>query len=154
MYANKPVTLTRLIGPLCLAVACLFSSLALAADSNLTPVQSEVKRLRLLFETDQLGAIKQLKELQQGLPPDTTMDDRRTVLAALVNLSTNVGQIEAARKANADLRAFGEQNHDARASVMASNYQARLLQNEGKLEEARVEIEQALRLAQLVNDKE
>ncbi|HEY8025181.1 MAG TPA: hybrid sensor histidine kinase/response regulator [Burkholderiaceae bacterium] len=119
----------------------------------MTLLQSEAGRLKDLFETDQPGATRQLTELKKRLTADTAQDDRRAVLEALVYMSINSGQNEAAQKFNGELAESGIRYHDEFASALAANYQARMLQAEGKFAEAKIEVERALQIANRLNDR-
>ncbi|MFZ6846333.1 ATP-binding protein [Undibacterium sp. RuTC16W] len=92
-------------------------------------------------------------ELQQHLPPDASQDDRRIVLSYLVELSITVGKVDDAVKNNTTLRAFGLQYHDDLAIALALYHQTRMLQIEGKQEDAIAAIKQTLYIAGRVNDK-
>jgi tetratricopeptide (TPR) repeat protein len=108
----------------------------------------------MLFETDQRAALDQLNALLQHLPSNALQGDRRLVLEQLISSSINAGRKEDALKFNDDLKVFGNRFHDARALALASNFEARMLQNDGKVDEAAIEIERALSLSQDANDKE
>jgi len=154
MRITNSAIIGRMARALCLASLGFFSSLSLATEPVSIPTQTEVSRLHMLFETDQRAALDQLNALLQHLPSNASPGDRRLVLEQLISSSINAGRKEDALKFNDDLKTFGNRFQDARALALASNFEARMLQNDGKLEEAAIEIERALSLSQDANDKE
>ncbi|HSY26920.1 MAG TPA: tetratricopeptide repeat protein, partial [Burkholderiaceae bacterium] len=109
--------------------------------------------LQDMAETQQDESLKQLIALLKNLPADADPADRREALEAVIAMYISTGQQKEAGKLNLDLAALGVRYNDDRANAMALNYQASLLQDEGKLDEAAKVIEQALLIAKRVNEK-
>ncbi|PRC94246.1 tetratricopeptide repeat-containing diguanylate cyclase [Solimicrobium silvestre] len=130
---------------------CFWATTSYAIDANPTPVQAEINRLVDLSETQKEESLKQLIALQNQLPADAKLEDQRDALIGLIDLYIKNEQSVPARKQNADLSALGVRYHDNWSSAMALNFQAVFLQNDGKLDQAKETIEQALLLAKNVN---
>jgi diguanylate cyclase (GGDEF)-like protein len=138
----------------CLSAALLcLSSLNTYATDEPSPIQAEIMLLQDMAETQQDESLKQLIALLKNLPADADPADRREALEAVIAMYISTGQQKEAGKLNLDLAALGVRYNDDRANAMALNYQASLLQDEGKLDEAAKVIEQALLIAKRVNEK-
>jgi diguanylate cyclase (GGDEF)-like protein len=123
------------------------------ADTEPTPVQAEIMLLQDMSETRKDEALKQLSELLYKLPTDTSSDDRREAMAALIAMYINNGQHDEAAKLNNELDALATRYHDDRASALNLNFRASLLQDAGKLDDAAAVIEQALLISKRFDDK-
>jgi diguanylate cyclase (GGDEF)-like protein len=135
------------------ALLCLYAVGLRAAETAPTPIQAKIMQLQDLSETQRDESLKQLVALLKNLPADAAPDDRREALAAVIAMYIRTGQPSEASKLNAELGALGARYHDDRANALALNYQASLLQYQGKLDEAAPVIEQALLIVSRVNDK-
>ena len=115
-----------------------------SASVKLTPIQADILRIQELSENNQTDAIAQLSALQHNLPVGASMTDQRDALIALITLYSKDEQQEQVRKFISELNALGTKYHDPIAMTMVQCFQAKLLRNEGQLEQARAVIEQAV----------
>ena len=138
-----------------LCAAAFFGAVAFTAQAHTarTPLQSEVARLLDLAENQHAAAILQLQAVLQQQPDNTDQKDVRALLLALIPLYIDAGDTQRAKALNVRLTKIGEQYHDQVASAMALANQANVLQDEGRLNEALVFIEQALAVAGTAGDK-
>lgn len=137
-------------------LACLIvSSLGARADTlQVSPVQAKIEQLLTQSESQKDLSLKQLLELQQGLPPEATLADQREALVSLIHLYLDNDLNEAAAHKIDELSALGERHNDNWTRAVALNYRAYLCRNGGRLEKAKAMIDEAIKLAASVNVKQ
>ncbi|PRC93513.1 tetratricopeptide repeat-containing diguanylate cyclase [Solimicrobium silvestre] len=133
-------------------VFCCSAMLSVLAYAKPTPTQTEITRLQKLGESQPEQAIKQLQTLQQQLPIDAIQTDRRNLLLVQIPLYIDTGNKEQAKALIAGLMKIGNQFDDPVANIMAMNFQAKILQDEGKYGEGLAVIEQTFVSVKLSDD--
>jgi diguanylate cyclase (GGDEF)-like protein len=118
-----------------------------SSDLEPTPVQAEIMLLQDMAETQKAESLRQLVDLLQHLPANAREEDRREALSAVIDIYIQQGQQAQAAKFNLDLEALGKNRHDDRATALALDFRASLLQDQGKNEEATAAIDQAVDIA-------
>jgi len=126
---------------------------ARAADQPSVELEQEVDQNIELAETQIAGAIQNLIELENHFQPSTAYQDRRLVVSALIKLYLSDDQRGPAKKLIVELNSLGTQYKDQTALGLALDFQALVLMDEGKLDEASTTSAQALQLAKTANSK-
>lgn len=140
----------------CLVGVVLLCLVVLRANADAVPyprLENELYLIKELAETKKADAIERLIELRQQLTPNASLEDRRAVLSSLIELYLSDDQREPARSLITELNALGKSNRDSSSLALSMNFQAIILIDEGKLDEAKKMNEQARQLAQTVNSK-
>jgi len=141
--------------------SCLFGVVLLClvlpragADVTSSPqLGNELYQIRELAETKKADSIERLIQLRQQLPTSAAVDDRRLVLSSLIDLYLSDDQRDPARSLITELNELGKNNKDSCSLALAMNYQAMILIDEGKLDDAKKMNAQALQLANTVKSK-
>ena len=134
-----------------LILLCLFLLGVNANAQTSLQLENDIYQIKILGETQIADSIQRMIQLRQQLPPNTSLDDRRLALISLIELYLSDDQHEPATALIKELTAFGNNNSDRGSLALAMNYQAAMLIDDGKLDDAKKMNAQALELVKGVH---